>query len=86
MQAWRRPRRTVLRIDVSASGSDAQPKLAALAEFAAGAGHEINNPLAVISGQGQYLFDARADDRRRHALESIVRQTRRIHAILTDLM
>jgi two-component system, NtrC family, sensor kinase len=30
-------------------------KLAALAEFAAGAGHEINNPLAVISGQAQYL-------------------------------
>jgi signal transduction histidine kinase len=31
-------------------------KLAALAEFAAGAGHEINNPLAVISGQAQYLL------------------------------
>jgi signal transduction histidine kinase len=33
-----------------------QQKLAALAEFAAGAGHEINNPLAVISGQAQYLM------------------------------
>src|SRR5207248_2417965 len=31
-------------------------KLTALAEFAAGAGHEINNPLAVISGQAQYLL------------------------------
>src|SRR5439155_18610594 len=31
-------------------------KLAAMAEFAAGAGHEINNPLAVISGQAQYLI------------------------------
>jgi signal transduction histidine kinase len=31
-------------------------KLRALAEFAAGAGHEINNPLAVISGQAQYLL------------------------------
>src|SRR5262249_4178730 len=30
-------------------------KLSALAEFAAGAGHEINNPLAVISGQAQHL-------------------------------
>lgn len=30
-------------------------KLSALAEFAAGAGHEINNPLAVISGQAQYI-------------------------------
>ena len=33
-------------------------KLNALAEFAAGAGHEINNPLAVISGQAQYLLKA----------------------------
>jgi signal transduction histidine kinase len=32
-------------------------KLAALAEFAAGAGHEINNPLSVISGQAQYLLN-----------------------------
>jgi signal transduction histidine kinase len=32
-------------------------KLAALAEFAAGAGHEINNPLAVISGHAQHLLN-----------------------------
>jgi signal transduction histidine kinase len=32
-------------------------KLGALAEFAAGAGHEINNPLSVISGQAQYLLN-----------------------------
>ena len=32
-------------------------KLNALAEFAAGAGHEINNPLAVISGQAQFLLN-----------------------------
>jgi two-component system NtrC family sensor kinase len=31
-------------------------KLSSLAELAAGAGHEINNPLAVISGQAQYLL------------------------------
>lgn len=43
-------------------------KLAALAELAAGAGHEINNPLAVISGQAQYVlkqfefFDGPADE------------------------
>ena len=28
-------------------------KLAALAEFAAGAGHEINNPLTVIAGRAE---------------------------------
>ncbi len=30
-------------------------KMLAMAELAAGAGHEINNPLAVISGQAQYI-------------------------------
>jgi len=68
-------------------------KLAALAEFAAGAGHEINNPLAVISGQAQYLLGHESDWFRdetegapRKALEAIVAQTRRVHGILRDLM
>jgi signal transduction histidine kinase len=61
-------------------------KLAAVAEFAAGASHEINNPLAVISGQSQYLLKLQSDDRSREALHSIIRQTRRIHATLTELM
>jgi signal transduction histidine kinase len=68
-------------------------KLLALAEFAAGAGHEINNPLAVISGQAQYLlsherdwFPGAPDDQPRRVLEKIIGQTRRIHGILRDLM
>ncbi len=36
-------------------------KLDALAEFAAGAGHELNNPLAVIVGRAQLLL-GKADD------------------------
>src|SRR5262249_15970443 len=36
-------------------------KLDALGEFAAGAGHELNNPLAVIVGRAQLLL-ARTDD------------------------
>jgi two-component system NtrC family sensor kinase len=68
-------------------------KLAALAEFAGGAGHEINNPLAVISGQAQYLLAHEKDwireeagDGPRKAMEAIVAQTRRIHNILRELM
>src|SRR5262249_15225166 len=61
-------------------------KLAALAEFAAGAGHEINNPLAVISGQAQYLLGHEADPGRQRALQTIVNQSRRIHQLLLDLM
>ncbi|MFL5339533.1 MAG: ATP-binding protein [Gemmataceae bacterium] len=61
-------------------------KLRALAEFAAGAGHEINNPLAVISGHSQYLLAKDDDDGRRDSLRAIVRQTERIHQILSELM
>lgn len=61
-------------------------KLAALAELAAGAGHEINNPLAVISGQAQYLLGREEDPARQRSLQTIVNQATRIHQTLTDLM
>jgi two-component system NtrC family sensor kinase len=61
-------------------------KLSALAEFAAGAGHEINNPLAVISGQAQYLLADESEPARQRSLQTIVQQAQRIHQILTDLM
>ncbi|HVL13906.1 MAG TPA: HAMP domain-containing sensor histidine kinase [Gemmata sp.] len=61
-------------------------KLAGLAELAAGAGHEINNPLAVISGTAQRLLRWEDDPDRRDSLQVIVRQTHRIAGILRDLM
>ena len=61
-------------------------KLAALAEMAAGAGHEINNPLAVISGRAQLLIAEETDPRRRKSLETIVAQAQRIHRMIVDLM
>jgi two-component system NtrC family sensor kinase len=68
-------------------------KVEAMAEFAAGAGHEVNNPLAVISGQAQYLLGHQADwfredaqGQAHHALHTIIAQTRRIHSLLRDLM
>jgi signal transduction histidine kinase len=61
-------------------------KLSALAEFAAGAGHEINNPLAVISGHAQYLLIKEREPDCEKPLHSIKQQADRIHAILTGLM
>jgi two-component system NtrC family sensor kinase len=61
-------------------------KLISLAEFAAGAGHEINNPLAVISGNAQRLLRTEQDDDRADSLRAIVRQSQRISGILRDLM
>jgi two-component system NtrC family sensor kinase len=61
-------------------------KLQALAEFAGGAAHEINNPLAVISGQAQYLLGRDEDPARQRALQTIIGQTQRIHQVLNELM
>jgi signal transduction histidine kinase len=57
-------------------------KLNALAEFTAGASHEINNPLAVIAGNVQLLESRETDPERRKSLLAIRRQTKRIHEIL----
>jgi signal transduction histidine kinase len=61
-------------------------KLAGLAELAAGAGHEINNPLAVISGNAQRLLRTEAEPDRRESLQAVVRQAHRISGILRELM
>lgn len=61
-------------------------KLAALAEFAAGAGHEINNPVATIVGRAQQLLRAESDPSRRQALATIVAQAFRIRDMIGDLM
>jgi signal transduction histidine kinase len=61
-------------------------KLSALAEFAAGAGHEINNPLAVISGQAQYLLRSEQEAPRQQALQTIIGQAQRVHEMLRELM
>jgi signal transduction histidine kinase len=61
-------------------------KLTALAEFAGGAGHEINNPLAVISGRAQLLLTGERDPQRRRELAVIAAQALRIHEMIADLM
>jgi len=61
-------------------------KLEAMAEFAAGAGHEINNPLAAISGRAQLLLrDEQHPERRRH-LTTIGAQALRIRDMIGDTM
>jgi hypothetical protein len=61
-------------------------KLEALAEFAAGAGHEINNPLTVISGRAQLLLRDETDPERRHALALISAQAMRVYEMIADMM
>jgi signal transduction histidine kinase len=61
-------------------------KLEAMAEFAAGAGHEINNPLAVISGRAQMLVRGESDPERRRDLALIHTQAMRVYEMIADMM
>lgn len=61
-------------------------KLEALAEFAAGAGHELNNPLAVIVGRAQLLLGRSQEAETSRSLRIILSQAQRTHRILRDLM
>jgi signal transduction histidine kinase len=70
-----------------------QAKLEALAEFAAGAGHEINNPLATIRGRAQLLvrrlgtlLPAGEAQESIRDLHIIAGQVERIRDMIGDLM
>lgn len=58
----------------------------AMAEFAAGAGHEINNPLGSIIGQTQLLLKREDRAEHRQALETIGAQAWRIRDMIGDTM
>ena len=61
-------------------------KLEAMAEFAAGAGHEINNPVATIAGRSALLLKTETDPERRRLLETIGGQAYRIRDMIGDAM
>lgn len=60
-------------------------KIDALAEFAAGAGHEINNPLAIIAGHAQLLLQEIEHPEQRRQLAVIAAQARRAYEMIADV-
>jgi len=60
-------------------------KLDALAEFAAGAGHEINNPLAIIGGHAQRLLREVENPEHRRLLAIIAAQVKRTYEMIADI-
>ena len=64
----------------------ADDSLNALAEMAAGAAHELNNPLAVISGRAQLLAEAQNDKETKEILNQIYENAREASGIIEDLM
>ena len=69
------------RTDMASAGA-----LAGLAELASGAAHELNNPLAVISGRVQLMLQVETDPDKRQILTQIQQRTEEISEIITDLM
>jgi putative nucleotidyltransferase with HDIG domain len=73
-------------------GAEAEPQpkpdisLEALAEMAAGAAHELNNPLSVISGIAQLLAETETDPKKRQLLKQVQENTTEISQIIDELM
>lgn len=61
-------------------------KLASIGRMAAGAAHEINNPLAIVSGRMQLLLKMETDESKRHHLEMIRSQCDRMSRIIGDIL
>jgi signal transduction histidine kinase len=57
-----------------------------VAEMAGGAAHEMNNPLAVISGRAELLARKIVDEKGRKGLEIILAQAHRCSGIVNELM
>lgn len=56
-----------------------------LAEFSAGAGHDLNNPLAAVSGRVQLLLREETDPAKRADLAVILTQVKRAQDMIADL-
>jgi putative nucleotidyltransferase with HDIG domain len=72
--------------EVSRSGITTDYLFSALAEMAAGAAHELNNPLSVISGRAQTLAETETDEERKRIIGQIERNAGQIAQIVEDLM
>ena len=60
--------------------------MVSIGEMAAGAAHEMNNPLAVISGRSQLLASQLSDPKSKASAHLIYEQSHRLSAIITELM
>ena len=65
--------------------SELEPLMDALADFAAGAGHEINNPLAIISGHAQILLKSTKTPEEQRHLAAILAQVKRAYEMIADI-
>ena len=74
------------RLEHDFSAALEEAKLQAMYKLAAGAGHEINNPLGSIAGRAQLLLRDESDPERRRTLAKINSQAFRAHEMIADMM
>lgn len=60
--------------------------LSSVGEMAAGAAHEMNNPLMIISGRAQLLAQQLTDAKMQHSAKLVFEQSHRLSEIITELM
>ena len=76
--------------DIPSQPAQPQPSktddLSAMIEMAAGAAHELNNPLSVISGRVQLLAETETDSEKKQVLQQIDKNAGEISLIIDELM
>jgi signal transduction histidine kinase/HD-like signal output (HDOD) protein len=60
--------------------------LRSMGQMAAGAAHELNNPLAVVSGRAQLMRERATSESERQTWQVIAEQAQRVSDIVTELM
>ncbi|MFH1370639.1 MAG: HDOD domain-containing protein [Planctomycetota bacterium] len=76
----------MLSVQRSADSEQRTANSGQLAEMAAGAAHELNNPLTVIQGRAQLLAGSESDPDKKRILEQIQANAGELSAIIDDLM
>ncbi len=61
-------------------------KLSTVGQFVAGVAHELNNPLAVVTGFSELLLEMKPDERMREQVEIIGKSAERCHKIVSNLL
>ncbi|MFW6066657.1 MAG: HDOD domain-containing protein, partial [Planctomycetota bacterium] len=65
---------------------DENRTLATIAEMAAGAAHEINTPLAVISGRAQWMLSRSEDQTEHRTWQTVADKAQQVSDVITALM
>jgi len=85
-QLLAKPRDIQPQIGFPQGGGPTDSSLDALVEMAAGAAHELNNPLSVISGRAQLLSETETSAERQQILKQIQENAGKISQVIEELM